>query len=71
MRQGEVGGCTRGVQTAWPCLGSAVERSCWELGGPFRHRKLPTHPLQTPCLHRAACSNCTFVGMVSVGLRFA
>ena len=30
--QGEVGGW---VQTAWPCLGSVVERSCWALGGPF------------------------------------
>ena len=33
--QGEVGGCTRRVQTAWPCLGSAVERSWSALGGPF------------------------------------
>ena len=24
--QGEVGGCTRRLQTAWPCLGSLVER---------------------------------------------
>ena len=31
--QGEVGGCTRRVQTAWPCLGSAVERS-WSALGP-------------------------------------
>ena len=33
--QGEVGGCTRRVQTAWPCLGSAVERSWSAPGGPF------------------------------------
>ena len=33
--QGEVGGCTRRVQTEWPCLGSAVERSWSALGGPF------------------------------------
>ena len=33
--QGEVGGCTRRVQTAWPCLGSAIERSWSALGGPF------------------------------------
>ena len=33
--QGEVGGCTRRVQTAWPCLGSVVERSWSALGGPF------------------------------------
>ena len=33
--QGEVGGCTRRVQTAWPCLGSAVERSWSALGGSF------------------------------------
>ena len=33
--QGEVGGCTRRVQTTWPCLGSAVERSWSALGGPF------------------------------------
>ena len=32
---GEVGGCTRRVQTAWPCLGSGVERSWSGLGGPF------------------------------------
>ena len=25
MGQGEVGGCTRRVQTAWPSLGSTVE----------------------------------------------
>ena len=31
--QGEVGGCTQRVQTAWPCLGSAVERSWSALGG--------------------------------------
>ena len=31
----EVGECTRRVQTAWPCLGSAVERSWSALGGPF------------------------------------
>ena len=33
--QGEVGGCTRRVQTALPCLGSTVERSWSALGGPF------------------------------------
>ena len=33
--QGEVGGCTRMVQTAWPCLGSAVERYWLALEGPF------------------------------------
>ena len=33
--QGEVGGCTRRVQTVWPCLGSVVERSWSALGGPF------------------------------------
>ena len=33
--QGEVGGCTRRVQTAWPCLGSTVERSWSAQGGPF------------------------------------
>ena len=33
--QGEVGGCTRRVQTAWPCLSSVVERSWSALGGPF------------------------------------
>ena len=31
--QGEVGGVR--VQTAWPCLGSAIERSWSALGGPF------------------------------------
>ena len=35
MGQGEVGGCTRMVQIAWPCLGSMVERSWLVLGGPF------------------------------------
>ena len=29
------GGCTRRVQTAWTCLGSAVERSWLAPGGPF------------------------------------
>ena len=33
--QGKVGGCTRRVQTAWPCLGSVVERSWSAQGGPF------------------------------------
>ena len=33
--QGEVGGCTRRVQTAWPCPGSVVERSWLALGGPL------------------------------------
>ena len=33
--QGEVGRCTWRVQTAWPCLGSALERSWLALGGPF------------------------------------
>ena len=33
--KGEVGGCTRRVKTAWPCLGSTVERSWSALGGPF------------------------------------
>ena len=32
---GEVGGCTRRVPAAWPCLGSTVERSWSALGGPF------------------------------------
>ena len=35
-RKGGTGGggaCTRRVQTAWPCLGSAVERSWSALGG--------------------------------------
>ena len=35
--QGEVGGCTQRVQTTWPCLGSAVERSWSALEGHF-HR---------------------------------
>ena len=33
--QGEVGGCTWRVQTAWLCVGSVVERSWSALGGPF------------------------------------
>ena len=33
--QGEVGGCTRRVQTAWPRLGSSLEASWLALGGPF------------------------------------
>ena len=33
--QGEVGGCTRRVQTAWPCLGSALNSPWLELGRPF------------------------------------
>ena len=44
MGQGEVGMCTRRVQTAWPCLGSFIEmamsglrcRNAWvSSGGPF------------------------------------
>jgi len=33
--QGEVGGCTQRVQTAWPCLGSSLEATWLALGGPF------------------------------------
>ena len=33
--QGKVGGCTRRLQTAWPCLGSAIERSWSALGRPY------------------------------------
>ena len=33
--QGEVGGWTRRVQTAWSHLGSAVEMTCLTLGGPY------------------------------------
>ena len=33
--QGEAGGCTQRVQTAWLCLGSVVERSWSALGRPF------------------------------------
>ena len=33
--QREVGGCTRRVQTAWPCLGSSLEMTWFALGGPF------------------------------------
>ena len=33
--QGEVGGCTRRVQTARPCLGSALNSPWLELGRPF------------------------------------
>ena len=32
---GEVGGCTRRVQTAWPRLGSSLEATWLALGGPF------------------------------------
>ena len=39
--QGEVGGCTRRVQTAWPCLGSAVERSWSAHGLFFSYSRLP------------------------------
>ena len=35
MGQGEVGGCTRRVQTAWPRLGSSLEATWLALGGPF------------------------------------
>ena len=33
--QGEVGGCTRRVQTAWPHLGSALNSPWLEPGRPF------------------------------------
>ena len=33
--QGEVGGCTRRVQTAWPCLGSALNSPWLEPSRPF------------------------------------
>ena len=33
--QGEVGGCTRRVQTAWPCLGSALNSPWLEPGRAF------------------------------------
>ena len=33
--QGEVGGCTRRVQTAWPRLGLSLEMTWLALGGPF------------------------------------
>jgi len=33
--KGEVDGCTQRVQTAWPCLGSALERHWSALDGPF------------------------------------
>ena len=33
--QGEVGGCTQRVQTAWPRLGSCLEATLLALGGPF------------------------------------
>ena len=33
MGQGEVGGCTRRVQTAWPRLGSCLEVTWLALGG--------------------------------------
>jgi len=32
---GEVGGCTRRVQTAWPRLGWCLEATWLALGGPF------------------------------------
>jgi len=33
--QGEVGGCTRRVQTAWPRLGWSLEATWLALGWPF------------------------------------
>jgi len=34
-RTGEVGGCTRRVQTSWPCLGLSVEMPWLALVGPY------------------------------------
>ena len=57
MGQGEVGGCTRRVQTAWPCLGSLVERPWLALGraisvlfGINRLRNKPSHLVGPPFL---------------------
>ena len=62
-----MGGCSRRVQTAWPCLGSAVERSWSALGGPSGSESSRLHgfvgpPFPAYIARFSATAGCHFSG---------